>query len=198
MQNNIYLSGIITDIRYSHTFKGVSYSKANLLVINSNGKESIINLQFKTSSCPYRNNEQIQLVGNVRSKSFHSNGSNHLVLYVFTYFDIPEVVDDSVYNQLILEGSIAKVYSLNKFSNGDCSNQIVIKNSLDKATIDNYIPCILWNSLARISSKLSIDTQVKAIGELRSRQYQKYLPDGSYEFRVAHEVLITSLEIYDD
>ena len=35
-------------------------------------------------------------------------------------------------------------------------------------------------------------------GELHSREYKKPLPDGSFEFRIAHECVVKSFKVVDD
>ena len=45
--NKIILDGIICGIEDSHIINDIQYQKANLIVKNSNGKDSIITLQFK-------------------------------------------------------------------------------------------------------------------------------------------------------
>ena len=61
--------------------------------------------------------------------------------------------------------------------------------------LNSYIPCIAWGDIAEKLSTLHINSQVVIEGKLHSREYKKTLPDGTFEFRVAHEVEIEKLEI---
>ena len=51
--NDITLDGIIWGIKDSHKINDVQYQTANITVKNSNGKDSVITLQFKKFQCNY-------------------------------------------------------------------------------------------------------------------------------------------------
>ena len=59
-----------------------------------------------------------------------------------------------------------------------------------KKKLNSYIPCIAWGKEAIALSKMSVNDILSIKGELHSREYKKNLPDGSFEFRVAHECVV--------
>ena len=59
----------------------------------------------------------------------------------------------------------------------------------------DYVPCICWGRNARFSSKLPVGTEVKVVGRIQSRIYEKKFEDGQVEQRVAFEVSISNLEL---
>ena len=61
--------------------------------------------------------------------------------------------------------------------------------------LNSYVPCIAWGDIAVELSKLSVNTKILLEGQLHSREYKKTLTDGSFEFRVAHEVEVTSFKL---
>lgn len=200
--NNIRLKGIITNIEPSHVIQGIEFNKANLIVNRDDGKEDSLNIRFKKFSNPYENNQEITLCGNVRSYSSRlDDGKNRVELYVFTYFDQPELNenDQEETNRLDIDGRICKIDALKHTRNGKKNIHLILANNLivsDGAKkLNSYIPCIAWGAVAERLSELSVNTQLKIQGELHSREYKKNLPDGSFEFRVAHECLIKDFEV---
>ena len=87
-------------------------------------------------------------------------------------------------------------------NNEDMSNMIqklssMINNSKSENTENNidYIPCIAWGRNARFCENMEVGTEIKVIGRVQSRMYEKKHEDGTVENRVAYEVSIGSLEI---
>lgn len=200
--NTIRLKGILTNIQESHSIQGIEFSKANLIVHREDGKEDALNLRFKKFSNPYEDNQEICLSGNVRSYSSKlENGKNKVELYIFTYFDQPELNenDQEEVNRLDIDGRICKIEPLKTTKNGRKNVHLILANNLivsDGAKkLNSYIPCIAWGSVAERISTLSVNTKLKILGELHSREYKKTLEDGSFEFRIAHECLIKDFEV---
>lgn len=200
--NEIQLNGIISDIQYSHTVNDTQYDKANITVKNSNGKDSIITLIFKKFSNVFSNGDEITIVGNVRSYSHDVNGKNKVDLYVFTYFNEPQEIqmisdDEIIHNIFNIDGRICSIKDLRTLDNGKNNIQFILANNIfkDKTKLSNYLPCIAWGKLAKEISNLSVNTQIKVSGELRSREYKKYITENEFEFRVAHELLVVSYEV---
>lgn len=200
--NNINLKGIINNIESSHTIQGIEFNRANLIVKRNDGKEDILNIRFKKFSNPYDNNQEVTLRGNLRSYSTKlDNGHNKVELYVFTYFDQPELDenDQEYINHLELDGRICKIEELRTTKSGKHNIHLILANNLivsdGQKKLNSYIPCIAWGNEAVELSKLAVNTKLSITGELHSREYKKSLPDGSFEIRVAHECVIRSFEI---
>lgn len=200
--NNINLKGIIKNIEPSHVIQGIEFSKANLIVKRADGKEDVLNIRFKKFSNPYEDNQEVTLCGNVRSYSSRlDDGKNKVDLYIFTYFDQPELnsEDQEDINQVTLDGRICKIESLRVTKNGKHNIHLILANNLivsdGKKKLNSYVPCIAWGNEAIELSKLPINTKLMLEGELHSREYKKNLPDGTFEFRVAHECVIKSFSV---
>lgn len=195
--NIVRLKGILTNIEPSHTIQNIEFSKANLIVKRDSGKEDVLNIRFKKFSNPYEDNQEVALSGNLRSYSSKlDNGKNKVDLYVFTYFDQPELDEDDqeVTNCVDLDGRICKIDQLRTTHSGKKNIHLIIANNLivseGQKKLNSYIPCIAWGNVAVELSKLPVNTRVSLVGELHSREYKKALEDGSFEIRVAHECVI--------
>ena len=200
--NRIRLKGVIQNIQESHIINDIQFSKAHMLVSRTDGKEDMLNIRFKKYANPYLENQEVSLSGNVRSYSCkEKSGKNKVELYVFTYFDIPELDDDDTecINNVELDGRICKIEPLRHTNNGKKNIHLIIANNLivseGSKKLNSYIPCIAWGELAERLSELTVNTSIEITGKLHSREYKKRLPDNNIELRVAHEVEIIGFEI---
>ena len=195
--NEIILSGTIKNIQHSHSIGEVEFDKAQLICTRDNGREDVINLKFKSFSNPYKNNEQISIKGNIRSYSYKTeDDGNRVIIYVFTYFDQPsqEEVDGAK-----IDGRICKINPLRKTKSGKQNIHFIIANNLhsqdNTKRLNSYIPCIAWGSVAKKIQDLSVNTKIKLIGQLHSREHKKRMDNGELEIRLAHEFVVTSFEV---
>ena len=198
--NNIYLKGLLTNIKPSHVIEDVEYNKADLVVKRQDGKEDVLNLRFKKYSLPYKEDHEIELVGNVRSYSKKLGDKNKIDIYVFTYFDRPEPkdVEDGINNRVTIDGRICKIDTMRKTQAGKRNIHFILANNLclkdtDKK-LNSYIPCVAWGKLAKEISEMSVNDKVTLKGELHSREYKKKISEDEFEIRVAHEFVINNIE----
>lgn len=198
--NNIILSGQLKNIEYSHQIEDIVFNKALLIVPKDNGQEDVINLKFKAFANPYKENDKIKIEGNIRSYSYKVDDTkNKVIIYVFTYFDKPE--DETITNQVELDGRICKINDLRVTQTGKHNIHLILANNListdNSKRLNSYIPCIAWGNLAKELSKLSVNTKLKVVGNLHSREHKKILDNGEVELRVAHELLINHFEVLE-
>ena len=201
--NKINVKGLIRNIQPSHVIKDIEYNKADLIVTRKDGKEDVLNLSFKTFSNPYKDNQEITILGNVRSYSKQlENGKNKVELYIFTYFDNGELDenDQEIINEFIIDGRICKIDELRSTKDGKSNIHFVIANNLiiedSNQKLNSYLPCIAWGKLAKQISQMHVNDKITITGELHSREYKKIIdPEtGEFEFRVAHELVVNKCE----
>lgn len=199
--NKITLKGTLRNIQPSHKINDIEYEKADMIVNRGDGKEDVLNIRFKKFSNVYKEDQEVELVGNVRSYSRPlDNGKNKVDIYVFTYFDIPEEEPEKN-NSFEIDGRICKLDEIRTTQNGKhnihftLANNLIIENSNQK--LNSYLPCIAWGSLAKKISAFKVNDQVKIKGELHSRSYRKMVSEEEYEIKVAHELLVTEIEKVD-
>ena len=126
--NKIKLKGVIKDTQYSHTIGDVEYYKSNLIVPKENG-EDILSLRYKKFSNKYEDETEIEIIGNIRSYSEQlENGKNKVNIYVFTYFDKPDIEDNSS-NTAVLDGRICKKDNI-RMINGHKSLHFILANNI--------------------------------------------------------------------
>ena len=189
--NIIKLQGIIKDIEYSHITNDIIFYKAHLLVSKENGKEDLLNIKFKRFSNPYKENDKINIIGNIRTFSEkREDGTNKVEVYVFTYFDEPDSIET---NQVELSGKVVRTNGLRKTRNGKDVLDFILMNTIENENgrpINCYIPCVAWGKNAK---NIKINSDININGQLVSREYKKLLNDKDFEIKVAHEVNVLEI-----
>ena len=200
--NTIRLKGVLRNIEHSHQINDIEFSKAHLIVNRDDGKEDVLNVRFKKFSNHYPEDVELTLSGNLRSYSAKlDSGKNKVELYVFTYFDQPDLdeEDHEYTNFLELDGRICKLGELRTTRGGKKNIHFILANNLivsdGSKKLNSYIPCIAWNDVAETINQLHVNSQLELQGKLHSREYKKKFADGTFEFRVAHEVEVTSVKV---
>ena len=196
--NDIYLRGKLVDMSYSHTVENTDYDRASLVVPDQNkGLESIIELKFKHyCNTSYQVGDEIMVKGNVRSYSTRDKDTNHVQIYVYTYFD--DVDEDIEWtNHFDITGRICKKDNcISKTKKGKDVIRFIIANNIiqNGSKINSYLPCVAWGKVAKHINSLPISTEIRIRGELKSRTYTKPINDNELEFRVAHQLNVIELE----
>lgn len=193
--NQIILKGFIRNICYSHSINDIEFYKAELISKQDNGKENVINLKFKRFSNPYQENQEISLVGNIRTYSRKLDVGSRVEVYTFTYFDLPE---SDTNNEAYIDGRICKKGDLRKTKSGKDVIDFIIANNLktENQSLNCYIPCVAWGKLAKEIARKNIGDSLQVKGQLQSREYKKKISDNDFEIKVAHELNIN--EILED
>ena len=148
--------------------------------------------------------------GQFRSYNSYENERNRLILTVFAK-DITELEDDNeeeieenemvkkdmITNEVVLIGYICKkpIYRQTPFGREISDILLAVNRAYNKS---DYIPCIAWGRNARFCQNLEVGSQVKVVGRVQSRTYEKKHEDGTVETRVAYEVSIGSLEVIEE
>lgn len=140
----------------------------------------------------------VQIQGQIRSYNNYveEEKRNKLVLTIFVreievlYENEPDVSP----NEIFFNGYICKnpIYRKTPFNREICDLLIAVNRSYNKS---DYIPCISWGRNARFCSKLIIGDNVKILGRMQSRNYQKKLDDGTSIEKIAYEISINKIEI---
>ena len=101
---------------------------------------------------------------------------------------------DFVSNEVTLIGYICKkpIYRQTPFGREIADILLAVNRAYSKS---DYIPCIAWGRTARFCENMEVGTEVKVVGRVQSRQYEKKHEDGTVENRVAYEVSVATLEV---
>ena len=207
--NHIILVGKITDEKkFSHEIYGEKFYTFDLSVPRLSGNADIIPVTiserlFKDEDLVI--DKKVKITGQFRSYNSYENERNRLILTVFAK-DIEflpnqeeEIVasKDLISNEVVLTGYICKqpIYRQTPFGREIADILLAVNRAYNKS---DYIPCITWGRNARYCSKMPVGTEVKVIGRVQSRAYEKKHDDGTVEQKVAYEVSISNLEVIDE
>ena len=212
LENNyLTLVGKVTgEKKFSHEIYGERFYIFNLSIPRLSGNSDIIPI---TVSERLINEETLQegkkllVKGQFRSYNIYENEKNRLILTVFAK-DIVEVEEsneeeseivkkDVITNEVVLIGFICKkpIYRQTPFGREISDLLLAVNRAYNKS---DYIPCIAWGRNARFCQNLEVGTQVKVVGRVQSRTYEKKHEDGTVETRVAYEVSVGSLEVIEE
>ena len=212
LENNyITLVGKVTgEKRLSHEIYGERFYIFDLEIPRLSGNSDIIPVTISERIITgemLTQGKKLLVKGQFRSYNSYENEKNKLILTVFAK-DIIEVNEeentqnemvkkDVITNEVVLIGYICKkpIYRQTPFGREISDILLAVNRAYNKS---DYIPCIAWGRNARFCQNLEVGAQVKIIGRVQSRQYEKKYEDGTSEMKVAYEVSICSLELINE
>ena len=223
LENNyLTLVGKVTsEKKFSHEIYGERFYSFDLLIPRLSGTSDVIPV---TASERLFTDEMMQMgtklliKGQFRSYNSYENEKNKLILTVFAKdiekLEEPEEVEqenvqegegeeterkefarkDAITNEVVLIGYICKkpIYRQTPFGREIADILLAVNRAYNKS---DYIPSIAWGRNARFCQNIEVGTEVKVVGRVQSRNYEKKLEDGSVIQKVAYEVSIGSLEV---
>lgn len=202
--NYLVLVGKITSEKvFSHEIYGESFYIFNLEVPRLSGIADTIPITISErliSNFDLSIGKEVEIEGQFRSYNTYENQRSRLVLTVFAK-DIKEyqaneeeTLRDRVSNEVVLVGYVCKkpIYRKTPFGREISDILLAVNRAYNKS---DYIPCIAWGRNARFCENMEVGTEVKVIGRVQSRKYEKKHEDGTVEPRVAYEVSVGSLEL---
>ena len=204
--NHIVLVGKVTsEKKFSHEIYGEKFYIFDLSVPRLSGNSDIIPITISErlmvdGDLPV--GTKITVEGQFRSYNSYGEGKNKLVLTVFAknvelledQESEVEARKDFVSNEVTLIGYICKkpIYRQTPFGREIADILLAVNRAYSKS---DYIPCIAWGRTARFCENMEVGTEVKVVGRVQSRQYEKKYEDGTVETKVAYEVSVGSLEV---
>ena len=212
LENNyLTLVGKVTgEKRFSHEIYGERFYIFDLSVARLSGNADVIPVTVSErliTDNMLEEGKKLMIKGQFRSYNSYENEKNRLILTVFAK-DVVEVVEqedeenemvskDTVTNEVVLIGFICKkpIYRQTPFGREIADLLLAVNRAYNKS---DYIPTIAWGRNARFCQNVEVGTQVKIVGRVQSRQYEKKFEDGTSEIRVAYEVSVGSLEVIQE
>ena len=206
--NQLILVGKVTsEKRISHEIYGEKFYIFDLSVPRLSGNADIIPITISERLLIEDNlsvGKNVIIEGQFRSYNSYENERSRLVLTVFAKeikFAENQEEDfkpskENTSNEVILDGFICKkpIYRKTPFGREIADILLAVNRAYNKS---DYIPCIAWGRNARFCENIPIGTEVRIIGRVQSRQYEKKYEDGTSEIKVAYEVSVASLEVID-
>ena len=199
-QNNyIMLDGKITsEKKFSHEIYGESFFNFDLEIPRLSGISDIIPITISErliANFDLSLGKQVVIEGQFRSYNTYEDSKSRLILTVFVK-EIREKGEDEeikVPNEVQLVGHICRkpIYRKTPFGREIADILVAVNRAYNKS---DYIPCITWGRNARFCENMQIGTELRLVGRVQSRPYEKKHEDGTVEQRTAYEVSISSLE----
>lgn len=213
LENNyLTLVGKVTgEKKFSHEIYGEKFYSFNLSIPRLSGNSDIIPITISerliTDEMLTEGNKLL-IKGQFRSYNSYENEKNKLILTVFAK-DVEELKEveeqeendivkkDETTNEVVLIGFVCKkpIYRQTPFGREIADLLLAVNRAYNKS---DYIPTIAWGRNARFCQNLEVGAQVKIIGRVQSRQYEKKYEDGTSEMKIAYEVSICSLELINE
>ncbi len=213
LENNyLTLVGKVTgEKKFSHEIYGERFYIFNLTIPRLSGNADIIPITVSErliQEGTLKEGKKLLVKGQFRSYNSYENEKNRLILTVFAK-DIIEIEEnetneenemvrkDTITNEVVLVGFICKkpIYRQTPFGREISDILLAVNRAYNKS---DYIPCIAWGRNARFCQNLEVGSQVKIVGRVQSRTYEKKYEDGTIENRVAYEVSVGSLEVIEE
>lgn len=133
---------------------------------------------------------RVHVKGKFSSYNKHYENKNKLLLFI--YVDDIQFTDDSDDENIIrLDGHVCKNVNIRKTPGGRTISDIHIAVNTYNYHSD-YIPCICWGKDARTVSDLDVGKDIKVVGRIQSRKYQKIICERLTDL-VAYEVSVSSI-----
>lgn len=201
MQNNLCtLSGrIVSEPRYSHSVYDEGFYETAIEVRRLSDATDVIPVTVSERlvyDVRLEEGDYVTVEGQFRSYNKLVDNRSKLMLSLFVR-DVFEYDETRNANVIELTGYICKdpVYRTTPFNREICDMLVAVNRAYNKS---DYIPCIAWGRNARFSKNLSVGDKITASGRIQSRAYQKLLPDGTVEERVAYEISLNRISKEED
>ena len=206
--NQLILVGKVTsEKRFSHEIYGEKFYIFDLKVPRLSGNADNIPITISERLLLEDDlsvGKNVIIEGQFRSYNSFENERNRLILTVFAkeikFAENQEEEfvpsKENTSNEVTLDGFICKkpIYRKTPFGREIADILLAVNRAYNKS---DYIPCIAWGRNARFCENMPVGTEVKVVGRVQSRQYEKKYEDGTSEIKVAYEVSISSMEIID-
>lgn len=192
--NQITLRGSLVELPvFSHENHGRRFYRFSLEVPRLSGTVDVLNIvasEKVLEEVDLSGGEMLTVTGQIRSHNVRSNGTRHLMIFVFAAQIVAE--DGEPLNDVILEGPLCKEPILRRTPLGReiCDIMLAVPRAFHRA---DYLPCILWGRTAQEISVFHIRDCIRICGRLQSRAYTKVTEDGPVE-RVAYEISALSAQ----
>lgn len=140
----------------------------------------------------------VMISGQLRSYNSYENKKTKLILTIFArdihLASIEEAENNP--NKIYLNGYVCRkpIYRTTPFGREIADILLAVNRPYSKS---DYIPCITWGRNARYAGKLKTGDNIKIWGRIQSRTYQKKLEDDTISNKVAYEVSVSKIELFN-
>lgn len=196
--NQIILRGSLRELpEFSHENHGKRFYRFLLEVPRLSGAVDIlpiVALEQVLNAMDLSGGGMLTVTGQIRSHNSRSDGTRHLLIFVFATDITAE--DGEPINEVTLEGPLCKepTYRRTPLGREICDVMLAVPRTFRRA---DYLPCILWGRTAQEISQCHTRDRICIHGRLQSRVYTKLTDSGPIE-RTAYEISALTAEILNE
>lgn len=186
--NAVLLRGILLESpEFSHENHGKRFDRFVLSVQRLSGAFDHLNIIAEHSLLQRLDPTEgpmLEVEGQIRSYNNRSGEGRRLVIHV--YASVVSYCQGEPDNQVLLQGQICRepVYRHTPLGREITDVMLAVERKYRRR---DYVPCILWGSVARMGAECEKGTWLEIQGRLQSRTYVKQTESGPEE-RTAYEV----------
>ncbi len=202
--NTVTLIGeIVSGFTFNHEVFGEGFYTVDLAVKRLSEQVDVIPLMISErliNMSDVTMGDTIEVNGQFRSYNQFGTERKRLILSVFVrevIFIEEEFTDYTKSNLIKLNGFVCKppVYRKTPLGREIADLLLAVNRPYGKS---DYIPCIAWGRNAKFASELFVGTRMEIFGRIQSREYTKKLSETDTISRIAYEVSVSNLEVYED
>ncbi len=201
--NQVTIMGtIVSGYQFSHEIFGENFYMVDVQVPRLSDSADIIPIMISERIVDVEMNAvgmNVIINGQFRSYNRHESKKNRLLLSVFArdIEFVDEVLENEKTNQIYLDGYICKPPVYRKTPLGREITDLLLASNRPYGKSD-YIPCICWGRNARYASSFEVGMRCMIWGRIQSREYMKKLGEEELEKRIAYEVSVSKLELFEE
>ena len=186
--NQVLLRGVLLKApEFSHENHGKRFDRLTLSVQRLSGTYDHLEVlahQMLTQGICLLDGPMLEVRGEIRSFNNHSGQGRRLVITVYARSITPW--NGAPENSVTITGAVCRepVYRHTPLGREITDLMRAVSRKYRRR---DYIPCILWGSVARMGAQCPVGTELCIQGRLQSRSYVKQTTDGPEE-RIAYEV----------
>lgn len=206
MANRTVVSGTVNaEPVFSHLFKQESFFKFVIAVSRTSGYVDEVPCTISGEQAKKIHvGDKITVEGEIRTCNSVIQEKSNLQTFLYVE-DVAEYAGRDI-NQVQLDGYVCMPCAFRKAlsrKDADSGNDgrerelasTIISCERNVTKRRDYIPCVFWNTCARVIANKQAGVYIRIIGRFQSRTYPKRLKDGNKETRVAYEVSVYSLDV---
>lgn len=201
--NQVTIMGtIVSGYQFSHEIFGENFYMVDVQVPRLSDSADIIPIMISERIVDVEVEAvgaNVIINGQFRSYNRHESKKNRLLLSVFArdIEFVDEVLENEKTNQIYLDGYICKPPVYRKTPLGREITDLLLASNRPYGKSD-YIPCICWGRNARYASSFEVGMRCVIWGRIQSREYMKKLSEDELERRIAYEVSVSKLELFEE
>ena len=201
--NQVTIMGtIVSGYQFSHEIFGENFYMVDVQVPRLSDSADIIPIMISERIVNVEADAvgaNVIINGQFRSYNRHESKKNRLLLSVFArdIEFVDEVLENEKTNQIYLDGYICKPPVYRKTPLGREITDLLLASNRPYGKSD-YIPCICWGRNARYASSFEVGMRCVIWGRIQSREYMKKINEDELERRIAYEVSVSKLELFEE